>query len=499
MVRYSAKRLQQEAERWTKMAREEGMKKAEAYYWEKVFPLVKAKFLRENAFLTGRYEGLMLTLGTTPQPIILALEAVRPSRVHFIYTDETEKHIKRIIEEVGFLRDHSVAYDRDRVDPGNPLELYECVGRKWAEWSRGETISCAVCNTGGKKSMVSAAAAAANFLGIDIIYVDHERYLEDLRVPEPGSERLTVLPNPLQAMGELKLRDVRALFNAGNFESARRILEEVGEELSGKQALPVGMTLQVLTQLVEGYRLWDLFHYGSALDKLKKALEMAKRYEVDLDTETISRNVAALEHLSREPRNKSLFSTVRDDYQYGVRLLVDLFCNAERKAEAGFHDDAMVRLYRCLELVAQLRLANLPVSLGGPVNTDDPEWDRMPGDVVQRYVDLSSELYREARRRGRFSPSRPNLPSNLGLTAGHVLLFSLGDPVWKGKSMEQLQNFIESVRKRNELMLVHGKKRAKLEDIRIFRDHAEHFIDLCAQQANMKWDKIKTEHTFVRL
>ena len=492
------KELQKEAKRWQELAREKGISQAADYYWKRVFPLVREKFKTENSHLAGSYGGLILTLGTTPQPIILTLEAIEPRKVYFLYTKETEKHMLKIVEEVSFLREHSVPYDRDLVDPGNPLELYEKIGRKWAEWYREGSFRCAVCNTGGKKSMVSAAAAAANFLGIDIIYVDHESYLEDLRVPEPGAERLTVLPNPLVAMGELKLKEARSLFNAGNHETARRVLDEVRQELGGREALPVGMTVEVLSILVEGYMLWDLFHYGNAREKLKKGYDLAARYHLDIDLETVSMNIIALEELAREPKNKSLFSVLRDDRRFGLRLLADLLCNAWRKAKAGFYDDGVVRLYRCLELVAQMRLAGVPDYLGGPVNSDNPDWRKIPEEIKERFADIAAEVYRSEKSRGPGTP-RQAFPGNLGLASGHMLLFAMGDYIWRKSKLEDLKDFISDVKKRNELMLVHGKKRAKQEDVEVFRGYVEFFLGKLAEEEGVDWKEMLEEHTFVTL
>ena len=48
--------------------------------------------------------------------------------------------------------------------------------------------------------------------------------------------------------------------------------------------------------------------------------------------------------------------------------LVDLFANAQRRAYAGRYDDAVARLYRCLEMCSTLQLAS--VSLCNPARPD---------------------------------------------------------------------------------------------------------------------------------
>ncbi|MBC7252759.1 MAG: TIGR02710 family CRISPR-associated protein [Actinobacteria bacterium] len=487
--------LEEIAERWLSEARERGLSKVQDDYWSRVFPLVKERFVEDNRGRIGSYNALILTLGTSPQPLILVLEALRPQKVYFLYTPETEQHLSRVIKEVDYLRNHEIAYDRDRIDADNPLELYEKVGRKWMEWSRNPRCLCALCNTGGKKSMVSASAVAAYFLGMDLIYVDHSEYVEDLRIPKPGTEYLTVLPNPLVAMGELKLKEAKSLFNAGNFEMSLRVLGQIGEELRGRYALPVGTMVGVLSELVQGYSYWDRFHYGKAKEKLESALRKVIQFDLGIDVTQLEKNLRALEHLSLEKRGQSLFSVLRDEPIFGFRLAVDLYLNSLRKAEAGLPDDAVVRLYRCLELVAQLRLSQVPEKMGGPFNTDNFEWRKLDRRIMARYLEVSAQIYKRAWR----NPDPERMPTDVGLMAGHILLFSMGDPLWKGKTVTDLGNFHAAIKKRNELMLVHGKKRAADGDVATLASHAETFLRELSRDFSAPWDEVLEEHTYVIL
>lgn len=482
-------------EKWLGEARENGLHKAMDAYWKEVFPLVKERFVKDNRKRVAPYNALMLTLGTTPQPLILVLEAVRPEKVYFLYTPETENHLSRIIREVDFLRDHEIRYDRDRIEAGNPLELYEKVGKKWLEWSEDGPCSCALCNTGGKKSMVSAAAVAAYFLGIDLIYVDHAEYIEDLRIPKPGTEYLTVLPNPLVAMGDLKLKEARSLFNAGNFESSKKVLDEVGEELSGRHALPVNTVVTVLSGLVEGYSFWDRFHYGKAAEALREARKKISQFDLRFDVDGLEYNLRALDGLCQEIRGKSLFSMLRDHPLYGFRLAVDLYCNARRRESSGLFDDAVVRLYRCIELASQLRLAQAPRGMGGPFNTDDFDWARLDKEVRARFAEISAQVF----SRDRENNIMVNLPKNIGLMNGHILLYTMRDRLWESRSLDDLRDFHRIINKRNELMLIHGKKRAGVDDVKLLAEYAEVFIMIMAQEFGMDPESVITEHTFITL
>ena len=463
---------------------------AEELYWRELFPLVRKTFRQRCKEFNGRYDALIMTVGTTPQPLILTLEAVRPRRVLFIFTADTEAHLAKVIREVDFLRDHEIQYDRERVDPDDPEEIYEKIGRRWQEWSREGDLRCALDNTGGKKSMVSAAAAAANFLGIDLLYVDHGKYLPELRAPEPGTEYLTLLPNPYITLGDLKVRQCLDLFNAGSYEAAELKLREAREEIKGKRALPVVARLEVLRDIVRGFSLWDRFHFGLAHRELAKALESVRRYELDVDVAGLEKNLAALEVLSREGRGASLFGVLSRHPDFGLHLAVDLYCNADRRGRAGAPDDAAVRLYRCLELISQLRLAQTPGVNGKGFNTKEFDWDNVPKAVEARYETLGRQV---------FGHGYVRRPREVALMHGHLLLAAFGDPIWRKADARELSEFNRTVNKRNDLMLVHGTRRAKPQDIEEFIGWVGKLLEKLARLMGEDLADLMDQHTFITL
>lgn len=477
---------------WIDKAKTAGIDSAHEFYWEKVFPHVRSIFVARNRDLGTKYEGLMVTVGMSAQPIILTLEAVEPKKIYFLYTNETEKTLEKVIEQVDFLRKNRVLYDRDLVDPDDPLQLYVRIGEKWKQWKSSGIDNIAIDNTGGKKSMVSACAVAAYFLGIDLLYVDHGEYLDGMRMPYPGTEFLNLLPNPLVALGELKLSEVKNFFNSRMYERARMSVERLRQELSRKQALSMAMKVEIISHLIEGYLMWDRFHFGKAMECLKRALAMVDQYDLrdEVDMEGLERNLEALKVLGGEGRGKTLFVVFRDDPHFGIHLCVDLYCNALRKRETGLLDDSVVRLYRCLEMISQLRLAQVPSILGGPYNTDMVYWNSVPTEVRERFLSLQRVIY---------DKQRGYLPENLGLMNGHILLFALGDDLWKDKNEKDLMAFNKQTKKRNELMLIQGKQRASDDDIRELESLALDFLRKLSDIMKLDFDRLLAEHDFIRL
>ncbi len=489
-VEMDAASIAKTCDAWMDLNAKGRKKEAEEYYWSKLFPLVRRAFRQRCRDFTGRYDALIMTVGTTPQPLILTLEAVRPPKVLFIFTAETEKELKKIIREVDFLREHEVQYDREKVDPDDSEEIYERIGRRWQEWSREGVQKIALDNTGGKKSMVSAAAAAANFLGIDLLYVDHEKYLPELRAPMPGTEYLTCLPNPYITLGDLKIRQCLDLFNACSFEAAEEKLREAREEIRGRRALPVVARVEMLHGLVRGFSLWDRFHFGLALKELRKTLDAARKYEMDIDAAGLERNLLALEVLGSERRGEKLFGALRNRPDFGLHLAVDLYCNAARREKAGSPDDATVRLYRCLELISQLRLAHTEGTDGEGFNTAKFDWVRVPKAVAVKYGMLAREV---------FEKDYVKTPYEVGLMHGHLLLAAFEDPVWRKADTKELKELHNTVKKRNELMLIHGKMKARPQDVEEFTAWVAKLLERLARIMGEDLDELVDQHTFIVL
>ena len=185
-------------ETWKNKDRSNDEKRAAAsqFYDEEVFPGIKEVFLSkpENQPPEGKvYHGLILTVGLSPEPLILSIYALKPTQISLLYTQETAKFLSRIENEAKAIG--STATSRHKIGGSDVVEIYEKVKKQYEEWNI-HPEHLAVDITGGKKSMVSGAAMAGAVLGADIYYVDSRRFLQEFRKPEPGSEYLNLLENP---------------------------------------------------------------------------------------------------------------------------------------------------------------------------------------------------------------------------------------------------------------------------------------------------------------
>ena len=104
-------------EEWKKMDRSTDTKRKEAsdFYDQELFPIVKEVFFNKYS-PEKQYEGLILTVGFSPQPLILSTRAINPKRIALLYTPETVDFITRIQQQTGYTSDRTDLLKIDGTD-----------------------------------------------------------------------------------------------------------------------------------------------------------------------------------------------------------------------------------------------------------------------------------------------------------------------------------------------------------------------------------------------
>jgi CRISPR-associated protein (TIGR02710 family) len=117
-------------------------------------------------------------------------------------------------------------------------------------------------------------------------------------------------------------------------------------------------------------------------------------------------------------------------------FILDIFSNAERRFEEGKIDDAVVRLYRLVEMLAQERLLNKH-----EIDTSNVSEEKIPQQVREAFISKYKDKKDE----------KIKAPQN----AAFVLLEALGDDLGKEFNKRELQ-FRQIQSQRNNSYLVHG-------------------------------------------
>lgn len=164
---------------------------ADDFYDNELMPLALQLFLdRQKEKITKTYFGMILTLGTSWQPLALSIALLKPKKILIMCTQETFPLLMRL---KSFLKLNDDSVKVVFISRSDSCDVYYAVNEFYSEHSSQGNICADI--TGGTKAMASSAAMIAAFLGLDIYYIE-SRYLPLYRRPMPGSEELKTLANP---------------------------------------------------------------------------------------------------------------------------------------------------------------------------------------------------------------------------------------------------------------------------------------------------------------
>lgn len=388
---------------------------------------------------TKRPKAMIISLGGTPAPLIFSLNHQKPDYICFFVSEESKNSIDRnILPGLSFkLRHH------DWIVSPSSESLSECfkvisqqlpnILKKWEVDPRDLVVDY----TGGTKTMSVALALATIENSSSYAYIGGvERSKEGLGVVINGKERMWYLDNPWDELAVSGRKEACLLFNKARYSAAAEVFARTAEKVSQRNKAFV----EAMQELAEGYDLWDKFKHKEAKKKLFRSRNVidasaaiSDKAEIIALSNALKENLNFLEELEATKEQK------------GLLLCYDLLANAKRRADLeDKFDDAMARLYRAMEAMAQFRLES---QYG--IKTSDVKAKQIPDSLKQDY----QRKYTDEKEK------RIKLP----LYASYLLLKKLGDEL--GKSFfdhydKELRSILDL---RNKSILAHGFNSMKKE------------------------------------
>jgi CRISPR-associated protein (TIGR02710 family) len=324
---------------------------------------------------------LIVSVGGSPEPIIFSIQRRSPERVCFFASQQSVDLIGDIKKSVPSITDHKVLVD-DAEDLTHCYEkALECFD--WAEQAIPGCDKIADV-TGGTKAMTAALAIAAVARGAAFSYIGGERRDRGgVGVVETGSERMRESVNPWALFAVEERREIARHFNSFQYLAAADSVAAILPRLRSSDAA----LLEPIGDAARGYLEWERFNHASAVDpfkeaerKLRERLPLAgarERAALESFHEQLARNLANLQTL----RGKT-----RDFQKLHPLMAADLVANARRRIEQARYDDAVARLYRAIEMIAQCTFQECFRS-----STANANIDQLPTQVRAEY-----EKYRDA-------------------------------------------------------------------------------------------------------
>jgi len=273
--------------------------------------------------------------------------------------------------------------------------------------------------TSGTKVMSAALSLAAVSRGCgSFCYVAGERD-ENGRVISGTERTLTLKPTTIFA--ERMLSEAKSYFDRYLYGACEVLCSEVRGLTEEKEIVEKA---EFINKINRGYFLWDVFNHKEAFEELKRAagLSTKKRKKI------LEKNINFLNKCVKERETEA---------RVGKHLILDLYANALRRGEEGKYDDAVARLYRCLEMLGQWLL-----------------WREF--GLLHYDVDIDSGLFNEEQRRVLKGWKGREKKLSVGLKKCWLILGMLKRELGKNPIREKGLEAILSVR--NNSILAHGSE-----------------------------------------
>ncbi len=398
-------------------------------------------------------KALVISLGGAPAPIVVSLNQQKPDYICFFVS---EKSLDSIQKDVLPLLNFKYLHHDWIVTPSaeNLSQCYRVVREKLPpileKWNvHPEEVT--VDYTGGTKTMSAALVLATIENSCSYTYVGGlERTKQGLGIVVNGKERMLHLDNPWEELAVKERKEASLLFNKARYTAAAEVFSRIARKVKHDRDF-----LLAMRDMAEGYELWDRFKHKKAKVKLYKVKGIISAYasgsgksEIVSLSKRINDNLRFLEELLRQPGEAN------------VLFCYDLIANARRRAFLeNKYDDAVARLYRVIEAMAQFRLASRY-----KIRTSEVDICLIPGrlriEYEKKYLD---------ERTGKLK---------LSLYASYNLLKELGDDLGK-RFFDVYDSGLRSVLKlRNDSILAHGFTSVKQSTYEKMYGHVLSFADI---------------------
>lgn len=354
---------------------------------------------------------LALTVGGSANPLVRSINEYKPEKVLFFVTDKSRQQVVENVDAQGSIisRTHLAesahvlvtVTDLDNLS-GCAEEMTEAMLAAAKQAPQARLIAD---YTGGTKTMSAALVTVALKLHWEISLV-HGKRTNLIRTLNGTEIAQLIQTAPLYLARALE--SARTMFNLRQYEAVENLLSSVLHEapVSSEDA-------ELAIVMARAFAAWDKFNHSQALDILRTEKKHLPHY---------ARCLAQLTGEGQVTHYEKVW---------------DLLRNAERRAEQGHYDDAVLCLYRALEMFAQIRLR-----IHYDISTDDINLNKLP---------------KLARIAFNWQSSQKRKKITASFYDSYNLLKNLDDPI--GPIYESWEKKIKDLlNQRNRSILAHGEQ-----------------------------------------
>ena len=338
--------------------------------------------------------------------IAFSIKHHNSDKVFFVVSKESlEETLPLILEEIEVKEYETI----ELKNPDDIQQIYEELRQKFKE-IKSIFTNLAVDYTSGTKAMTGALA----ILGA-IFEADTLSYITGKRIGgmvQHGTETINIV-RPYFATSEQKIKTAIEFFNKNQFQATISILQIIRKNTGDPEIIN---RIDPIEKLAEAYDRWDKFQHQEAF----RMITNLKTPELKGNKRFLGKLISQLENPEGEPE---------------PFYIADLINNAKRRGHIEKkYDDAVARLYRTIELIAQYRLKKKHGITPSQVNPN-----KIPPELREKW-----------------NVKREDEPIKLSLLMSYELLKAKKDRL--GEKLLEDRKIKDLLSKRNQSILAHGTK-----------------------------------------
>ncbi|MBT9587538.1 TIGR02710 family CRISPR-associated protein [bacterium] len=414
---------------------------------------------------------LLLTVGGSPDPLLTCVKELRPERVVFFASELTRKCVdgpgkpneRRRGGEVEKLESlvqlMKLAYDpgQDLVELEDIDDFQACyqqiLNKVWQLQAEGHK-HIAIDYTGGTKTMSAALLLVAVDEALEIHITTGIR--DNTRAVQRGQATRGVGVTDLRT-GRTLHREVERALGRFDYGAAEKWLHQLVRPKDLSKALRD--RVQFLRSVCQSLAAWDVFDHIQALECVEGSRFSRSPQVRDRLLKPLKRLVQVRAWLDQ--------GGPLPPQTCGYELVQDLVLNAQRCARRGRYDDAVGRIYRALEMLAQIRL-----KLQYGIETGQVKAEQVP----------------EAQRSHFLQPGQT--VCQLGLLKAYELLQHLQDGSVGALYAQQAKVLLNALKTRNTSLFAHGYQPIGEQEYEVFWGFAGAFLEELLERLFGKCDRI---------
>ena len=367
--------------------------------------------------------------------ILYSIDSYNPDIVIFFGSELSKKTIKSV--EKQFFDEFEEEFDYYEFIQIEYIDSFKAYFDAFkSKISDLEDYKIIIDYTSGTKTMTMSAAFASMLFRKKLFFVSGER--KD-GVVIKGTEKI-ISQNLYPVYDDIIITKIKDLFNTHRFDAGKALLEDVTKARK-----------DTYSDLFDAYYYFDNVDYEDA----QKCFNFKRFVEEWPELKTqFEKNAKALSFLNRD----------HDLQEYYI--LGSLLNNARRRAEEHKYDDAIARLYRSLELIAQIKLEKEYGIDTSDVNVEILKEHNVKLDFIS---DISGTI-------------------KTSLVQDYTLLNELGDELGEFY-IKNKEEVLASISSRNNSILAHGLTSQTKKQYNKFRDLVLRFAKVLNPEINMFIDE----------